>query len=301
MPHREDANTRAAVRVDREALQLALLDTKDLPTFSPVAQELLNTLAADDASLDTIAHNVARAPELAARLVGLANSAYFGIRREIRSVEEAIPVLGLAVVRSLAVAIASQSALPTHTCPRYRPARYWLGSLLTALTAKRLLALCGGGNPQQEFAYLGGLLHRLGLPALVSLAPEAMNRVLTETARTPGRPLCALEEEQLGINHRTAGAWLMRRWHIPQALADVAARYGEAVEVTEEPPLYGVVGACSRWADTVLDGTPADDFQALPMVNTPESIRAGRDARAYALGEYDALCELAQLIAGADS
>jgi len=90
----------------------------------------------DELPQKRLADIIDRCPSLAARLVGLANSAYFRRTSSIRGVSEAIYVIGFRTVRSLATATALQEPFSNNRCPSFQPGRFWLHAVLTAHIAR---------------------------------------------------------------------------------------------------------------------------------------------------------------------
>jgi len=95
-------------------------------------------------------------------------------------------------------------------------------------------------------AYLGGLLHKLGLLALVHVAPEAMNRTFSELAHQPQTSLRSLEQQILGVDHDAAGAELASVWNLPPILARVMGPLGDADDSDELATLASLLLLCGR-------------------------------------------------------
>jgi HD-like signal output (HDOD) protein len=94
-----------------------------LPTISEVAHALIATLDDEDASAKKVAAIIARDPALTAKLMRLANSARFGARRGVSSLDEAIGLTGMAHIRTLALATCFSDAFPSLPTSSGRAAR----------------------------------------------------------------------------------------------------------------------------------------------------------------------------------
>ena len=92
-------------------LQALLAKSNALPSIPKVVSEVLSELDADDPSPRKIGALVATDPALTARMLKLANSAFFGLTREIGSVQEAVSILGFNHVRTLVTAVAMSSSI----------------------------------------------------------------------------------------------------------------------------------------------------------------------------------------------
>lgn len=266
------------------AVEHALLRLRELPPLPLAIRELSATLSDDQASYAVIAKALNRDPPLTARILGLANSAYYGMAGRVHSMQDAVRILGLTLVRGVAMGMCLMEPLDTQRCASFRPQDYWLSSLLTALAARRLSPLVTARTAEfstisEDFAYLGGLLHRIGVIALVFLRPDVMEPLLGPRGRD-GTPLSRLEERYLQLNHRQAGAWLLWRWRLPGPLPHVAAHYAERGYRGEDWGLCALVGLASRWADGILAGdpeTPWDDTTLSILGIAPKPANRLRD------------------------
>ncbi len=221
----------------------------DLPPLSLVAQKLVTILADEDIDVDDVAQVVEMDPGIAARIIGVARSAFFGNAQSIYSVKDAIiRVLGLDMVRSLALGIALGNTFSVEKSAAFDARGFWTTALLTAdmarYTAPRLDA---AHRPEPEPAYLSGLMHNLGILPLVHLHGSRMAPVLGQPADTPDPEVAALEREQLGIDRHQAGAWLAHRWHLPREVIICMEHYHDPDYHGPDWHLNLLVGTCSRW------------------------------------------------------
>ena len=111
----------------------------DLPPMPAVAQKLLTLLTNENVELDEVASTIEMDPGLSARIIGLAGSAFFGSPQPIYTVKEAIlKVLGLNMVKSLAISVAISGGFKVDQCKEFDLQRYWGGAMLTADLAQAL-------------------------------------------------------------------------------------------------------------------------------------------------------------------
>ncbi|MCP3870797.1 MAG: HDOD domain-containing protein [Gammaproteobacteria bacterium] len=161
-----------------------------------------------------------QSPSLAARILGIARSSFFAGPLPPRDLEDAvIRFLGLALVRDLSIAFTLESPLRTDKCPRFQAERYWCHALLTASLAERVAK--SNRSPLCCQSYLAGLLHSLGLLALVHVAPLQMSTVFECEANPEEAQLCAIERRFLEVDHCQAGGLLAEAWQLPLEIARV--------------------------------------------------------------------------------
>lgn len=151
----------------------------ELPPLPVAAQRLLAMMDDDEVEIETLAEVIELDPALTARIIGLSRSAFFGDGSRIHSVRDAIVrVLGLNLVRSLALSMSLSGVFSTRRVPSFDLQRYWCTALLTGHLARLLtpyLAACSEIEP--DSSYLAGLLHSIGyLPMAGTVSRTRWNR-----------------------------------------------------------------------------------------------------------------------------
>lgn len=236
--------------------QRRILETEDLPPLPHVATELLTVIqGGNDAEQERLRDIVEQDPGLTARVMGWANSAYFGTRGNVRDLDRAIfGIIGLRTVSSLVLSIVLSRVFDTRACPAFDLTQYWHRALLTAHCGREGARL-KGTSLSPEDAFLSGLLHNLGLLLLVHLFPEEMDALFQERGRMDDAELRAAETEKLGLDHVRAGAMLSHRWHLPEEVVTVISHYPDK-PAPRGMPLAALVGICRKQVDRILEGDP---------------------------------------------
>ncbi|MEO8629944.1 MAG: HDOD domain-containing protein [Betaproteobacteria bacterium] len=194
---------------------------KDLPALPAVLADLILTLADGDTDSALIARKIQCDPALTSKTLRLANSPFFGLRGAIHTLKEAVTVLGIRSVRSLALASGISASLPIQKEANLDVRSFWQNALETAAAAR---VLSPKDEDSQNYALLGGLLHDIGKLALGMLRSDACAAV-GESATRQG---CnwAQAEAELGIpHHGLVGGALARRWNFPEALCRVITHH----------------------------------------------------------------------------
>lgn len=194
-----------------------------LPPLPETAQKILTCFGDEFIDAHKVTAVVEGDPGICARLLGLANSAYFGLAEPVSSIGEAISrVLGVDTVRSLVLAMAIQQSFNSRGCPAFSTERFWLQSLTVAECAKKIaLADEQSSDVVRDLAYSAGLCHNLGLMALVHMQPERCNRVLT-AHKNQGLPdtLSAFFDSEFETDHTSMTAELARIWSLPEPMVN---------------------------------------------------------------------------------
>jgi diguanylate cyclase (GGDEF)-like protein len=275
---------------------LALLD--ELPQLHAAVHQLLEALSDDDIDRNRLADIIDHCPSLSAKLVGLANSAYFGRASPIKGLSDAIFVIGFRTVRSLSIATALQAPFENNRCPAFLSGRFWLHAVLTAHVARELAKNAASDlslNPEE--AYLAGLLHGMGLLALAHMFPNELNQILESDNQVPGS-MSARIRDKFGATHRSVGAALLKRWNLPEAFICVAAHYADPDYKGHCWTLCRLIAIAREWANRVINQENSVDFDpdGLSLLGiTPDD---GKTISGTCLEKLEAFSELAELICG---
>jgi HD-like signal output (HDOD) protein len=185
-----------------------------LPTIPKVVQKLIESFSSEDVSVDEIAKQLASDPALSAKLLRLANSAYFHVSRTVGTVDDALRMLGFVMVRNLVLGNGMVAAFPR--VPGIDLPQFWRYNLYTACVA-RWLATQAGENGDMVFTL--GMMHGIGQLQMHVGMPEAMAPLDTQmNVLDAGR--AELEKATLGFHYGEVSAELARLWNFPPFLID---------------------------------------------------------------------------------
>ena len=281
----------AATAQTQSDARLEILKLKAPPRLPAIQQRLLQSLSQEDIDISDLADDIEKCPGLTARMLGLANSAYFGCQRTLYTVSDAIVMVGLNMVRSVGLAMVISDPLNTKSCPAFNPQRYWFSALLTAFAARRLAPkITADDGPEADRAYLSGLLHNFGLPVLVHLFPKEMQTVFANgDNRSTIYEVC---REQLGVDHHAAGAWVMQKWKLPPEVVSVAEHYHGDYWM-----LCQLIGLCHRWIEAILQETDDSDDGAKELQALGIDPADAAEVHEQSLEQVVNLTKLAQMMA----
>ena len=194
-----------------------LKKVKDLPTISAVANEINVADKNDALTAKSLGAIINRDPALTATILKLANSAYYGMSREIAKTERAVTILGFDTIKNLALAISVFHVFKNQDEPLLDLKGLWYHSLGVGLVAKHLaqrspILACDKSLPEQ--AFICGLLHDIGKIAFAQNLPTEMAEILKQT-RSGTLPQHEIEKNILGFTHQKAGQAMADAWNFP--------------------------------------------------------------------------------------
>jgi len=226
-----------------------------LPAMPAVALELLQTLSGGDPDVDALAHRIARDQAIAARVLRVANSPFYGLQARVGSIHDAIVVLGFSAVRSLVLTSAVVTTLPAGRCDGFSADRFWRHVIGTAVAAQ---ALARPLRRKPDHLFIAGLLHDIGRLVMVSAYPGHFTQVIQRAAERDCH-LVDVESEIFGCDHTAVGAAIAQHWNFPAEIVEALAFHHNPAAAAP-----GSLAAIVHYADGIakaLDLEGADNTQ----------------------------------------
>ena len=220
-------------------LQAAIKNLDSLPAMPIIAQKLLALKLDTDEGERQMQLLIVQDSVISAKIIGLANTPLLGTSKKVTSVKDATLLLGLSRVRSVVMGIAIMS-LMKKPAGRFNVQDLWLHNLGIAFGMLAITrAMPAKIRPQEDQAFLAGMLHDIGYLALAYLDSARSDALHDRLAGEPDRPALDIEREMLGVTHDELGAELARSWHLPEEIV-VALRYhhklGLSIDSPEDSP-----------------------------------------------------------------
>ena len=193
----------------------------DVPTLPATMLRVMELADDPNCSSADLAQVVLTDASLAAQVLKLANSSYYGFAGKISSVHQAVVLLGLTTLKN---ALLSTSVLDIY---RNRAVLIdieglWLHSVATATAAKLIAKRVHYRNAEK--AYTVGLLHDIGKIVVARYHPASLSAV-SGMVRKEHCSVYDAEERILGASHAAIGGALMERWNMPQAITEAVTHH----------------------------------------------------------------------------
>ncbi len=195
---------------------------KQLPSLPDLYTRLMEELQSPEVSVSSVGRLVAQDMAMSAKLLQLVNSAFFGLSREVTNPERAVVVLGVETVRALVLMFHVFDQLDQARGSGVPLDRLFQYGILTGKTARLIAKDAGLGKAELDDAYMGGLLHDVGLLVLGAAFRDEMREVVDE-AHVSGDPLARIEKNRLGATHADVGAYLLGLWGLPNQIVEAVA------------------------------------------------------------------------------
>ena len=217
-----------------------------LPEVPAIVFELNEIIADPLSSAADIARLVNQSPSLAALLLKLVNSAFYGFRSKIDSISRAVVLIGSKEVSSLALGITTMETFK-NIPGKVMDVASFLEHNLACGTAARILA-AHGNIMSTEQLFVSGMLHDIGRLVLCKYFPRAAASALANALHRD-RPLLKTEGDMIGYTHAQIGSHLIKKWKLPYALEN-NIRYHHNPSASPNPESAAVV----QMADIIVHG-----------------------------------------------
>ena len=216
-----------------KAYQTAMA-TNALPSPSSVVLEIMRLARDNQATLSDVATVVETDPALASRLLKYANSPLAGVSRRIASVSQAVALLGLEVVKGLALGASLISRGRKVPCARFDYEAFRSESVARAVVVRHFAHRLN--NCPADVAFTIGLLCQIGRLAFATAFSEAYGHTLSLVAADASRQLTQTEREVFDVDHNDLAAEMMTDWHLPTI-------FSEAVRSQDSPDEHNLYPA----------------------------------------------------------
>ncbi len=219
----------------------ALREVKNLPTLPGIVAKLSRMAEDPDTTTEQMGKVISKDHILAAKLLKLVNSAFYGFPQKISSLSSAIILLGFNVIKSLIISASIFELMESSDV------ELWEHSLGTAVAASILAKRLGIKDPEEVST--AGLIHDIGKVAVKMELPEQYDEICNIVEM---KQISMFEAERLvlGLDHAEVGGWLAKSWFLPKKLVEPIACHHLPKKSKEEP----LASAILHFSDVLIRG-----------------------------------------------
>jgi putative nucleotidyltransferase with HDIG domain len=242
----------------KNPMQFSANKTFEIPSIPLVLIKIIRALDDDIRSAKELEELILHDPALSARILRLANSAFYSFRTEVKTISHAIALLGMNLVTSLAIGInifdsftkgaKSEAALIN---------KLWTHSCAVAVLVKEIWTRRSGRGKEGEFAFLCGLLHDLGKAVFFMTYPGQYGSIFAIAKSETDPAIASYEHDNYGADHTEIGEMLAKQWGFPPELAMVIRRHHDPLAL--EIPMVRAVVLADLLAKELRIGYDGDD------------------------------------------
>jgi len=202
-----------------EELERIIMSAGDLPTIPVVATKVMQLIESERATADELSKVVAADPAVAARVLKISNSSFYGRQGKIQNLSAAIVMLGFNTLKSIVITASVRQV--------YQPfglteKMLWEHSFGTALAARIIAGKTGLAD--EEEAFLAGLFHDIG-KVIMNNHDRSKFQLVMERCYNEEIPFHEAERSVYHYSHEEVGSLVIRKWNFPEMLTDTVLRH----------------------------------------------------------------------------
>lgn len=201
----------------KEATLAKLVNFKNLPSIPKVLFEVTKLLNSPSATTLKLAELISKDPGLTTKILTVANSPLYGIKRKVSSIEFAIIVLGQQEIKDVVTAISLADSFKITPSANFDPIEFWVHSMVTGSAAKNISQNLGFSFGSD--AFVAGILHDMGILVIYNFMTSEFNQIAA-LSKEKNIPILDAEMEVLGLTHQEIGKFLAEKWNLPVQLCD---------------------------------------------------------------------------------
>jgi HD-like signal output (HDOD) protein len=270
-----------------ESLRESMGRIKALPARPEIHAKLVKCVRDENSSCADVADLLEQDIALAARVLHMANSGFFGMPRRITGLTEAVEFMGLRTVENLSLALAVFAPGPAMRT-RVDVAALQRHALSVGTLARKLVS-----DPKlQDEAFVAGMLHDIGTLVIATHLPERFAETVAGLVASP-RPMHEFETERWGVSHAEMGAYLLGLWNLPYPVVETVALHHRLDRNESASELVTAVHVADVLAHEITrapcpvehDSPPTFDMAYLELAGVSDRLEDWRDV-ARALDDH---------------
>lgn len=221
-----------------ERLEEIAASLGDLPALPDIALRAMRLAEDPEWEVTKLDRTIRTDQALAARFLRLANSAFFGARSKISTLDRAITLVGITRVRSVLLAAALEG-LHESKRTNFKGKILWDHALATGSLSQHLARIHGRSEPEE--AFMAGLLHDIGRPVLDQMMSDKYAEVIALVKDGVAASLLSAEQRVFRFDHTDIGYVVVTSWGFPPAIAEAIRFHHDPTMAEADRPLCATV------------------------------------------------------------
>jgi putative nucleotidyltransferase with HDIG domain len=250
----------------------------DFPPIPTVILESIKLLNDPSATVKTIQEQILLDQSLTAFILKVANSALYGLMREVTTVSYAINLMGYNTTKSILTAYLSKNLYSARGGKLLQNV-LWRHSISTAVLGKTMAEQLAMTNPEEVF--IAGLLHDIGKGVLLKNKTDDFEKIVQLICNDKKTSLQA-EQEVLGFTHVEVGYLLMQDWRFSERIMETLVYHHNILGYRGDnymAPVVSLANKSSHRLDYSFD-KPWVELTELPVLQMTEKTLAEIEAEA---------------------
>ncbi len=219
--------------LENPRLKALVSGLKSIPSLPAVYDELMRELESEDSSTARVGAIISKDAGMTAKMLQIANSAFFGLRSHISSPAQAVCMIGMDMVRALVVSVHVFSEFEGNPAVSARWEDLWEHSVDVGTLSKRIATAEKASKQVIEESFTAGLLHDVGKIILLAEMPDEYIAILQQ-AKESSCSTAEAERAKFGCTHAEVGAYLIGIWGLPHSLIQAVGFHDHPSDCVEQ-------------------------------------------------------------------
>lgn len=222
----------------KRATKLKLEEVYSLPAMSKMVLEISKLL--DDPRTNNVALEklISKDQGIASKVLAIANSPLYGLRRKVSTIDFAILVIGFAEMKSIVLALSVMEALQIKSGKNFDHVEFWSHSTIMGAAARRIAEDLGfniGGE-----VLMAGLLHDMGIGVIFKFFKHEFESIVNDV-QNKNLSITEAELTHLGFTHQEVGNMICKNWNLPEPLCDAILYHESPSECINNQAVTAIV------------------------------------------------------------
>ncbi len=227
---------------------------QEIESYSPIVIRIREVASNPNASAADLANVILHDHGLTAKVLRLANSAYYSPDRRITTLTHAVVVMGFQAIKNLALSVSIYDTfLALENSSSFNFRHFWVHSVTTAVCSHWLARRTS--YPSGEEAFVAGFLHDLGKLIIGAFTPADWNMIQRKIKQ--GHTPLQAELQWLGTYHTEIGEFVGKKWNFPDPLLNAIRnhhRIGMKSNEKSGDPLMDLIYLANLMAKVAFSG-----------------------------------------------
>jgi HD-like signal output (HDOD) protein len=194
-----------------------LQSVSNLPPIPKVLQEISRLFSSQDISAKKVTMIIEKDPSLTLKVLSVANSPLYGLRRNVTNINTAVLMLGMREIKSIVTSIRMASTMKMKSDKYFSPDKFLNHSMIVGILAQRMSKDLGFNFEGDGFT--AGMLHDMGILIIHEFLTKEFLEIVDFSVQNKTSFLEA-EYKILGLSHQEIGEFLTDKWSLPSVLSD---------------------------------------------------------------------------------
>lgn len=257
---------------NKSTIERIIETTGDLPTMPQIATIVMQKVGDPNTTAKDLHETISQDQAMAARILKIANSPFYGCARHISRLTDAIMVMGFNAIRSLVMTSALSDFLKAYGLIERL---LWEHSVGCASLSRKIAKVLRFTNA--EGAFLSGLLHDVGKVVLNLRVPDKMREIVQEVYYNSGTTFEEVEREMLGFDHAQVGQLLAQKWRFTKEMEEAIRCHHHPEHAKVLPPLSYIVHLANGFCHKLEIGPTRNPDMDLSALSSAKALKLDRN------------------------